>query len=74
VIAGTALMIKVNDLLTAAPLASATWIVTAELPAAVGPPLICPVAEFSVSPAGKAPAVIVHTSGAVPPLAATVAE
>ena len=38
-----------------------------------GVPLIAPLAAVSVSPVGSVPAVTVHDSGAVPPLAASVA-
>ena len=41
---------------------------------AVGVPLIRPVDEFSVSPAGNVPEVNVHVYGAVPPVAANVCE
>jgi hypothetical protein len=73
VIAGAGLMIKINGLLAVAPLASITWMVKLKLPAVVGAPLICPVPEFSVMPAGKAP-VIVQVYGDVPPLTTGVTE
>ena len=38
----------------------------------VGVPVIAPVAAFSVSPAGKLPAVIDHEYGVVPPVACKV--
>ncbi len=44
-----------------------------EVPAAVGVPEICPVEVFNVSPAGSVPTEILHVTGAVPPLDATVA-
>ena len=46
--------------------ASVTCTVMLEIPASVGVPLI--VQLFCVNPAGKVPAVIVQTNGAVPPL------
>ena len=67
------MMIKINGLLAVAPLASITWMVKLKLPAVVGAPLICPVPEFSVMPAGKAP-VIVQVYGDVPPLTTGVTE
>jgi hypothetical protein len=42
--------------------------------AAVGVPLIRPVDEFRVSPAGSVPDVSVHVYGAVPPVTANVCE
>ena len=37
-----------------------TWTVKFEVPAAVGVPLISPVAAFRLNPAGSAPAVMAH--------------
>ena len=44
------------------------------LAAAVGVPLITPVAEFNVNPFGSVPEVIDHVRGAVPPVAVSVCE
>ena len=46
---------------------SVTFSVKLEVPVAVGMPLITPVAGASVKPVGKAPALIVHENGVVPP-------
>ena len=37
-----------------------------DVPAAVGVPVIAPVASFKLKPAGRLPVVIVHVIGAVP--------
>jgi hypothetical protein len=71
VITGAGLTVKVNDLLAVAALTSVTLMVKLKLPAVVGVPLICPVAEFSARPVGKAPAVTVEINGDVPPLTTT---
>jgi hypothetical protein len=59
--------------LSAGVLASVTFTVNDDVPAAVGVPLICP-APLSVKPFGKAPALSDQVYGVAPPLAATVAE
>jgi hypothetical protein len=48
-------MLRAKDFAAVAALLSVTTTVKFAKPAAVGVPLICPVAEFSDSPAGKAP-------------------
>ena len=48
-------IVKVQLVAAAVPFASFTWIV--KLPDAVGVPVIAPVDEFSVRPAGSAPVV-----------------
>ena len=45
-----------------------------KVPLAVGVPVMAPVAAFKLSPAGSEPLVIDQVYGAVPPLAASVAE
>ena len=50
----------VNALLAVAEELSVTLAVKAKLPAAVGVPLIAPVAGFMANPLGRAPAVIDH--------------
>ncbi len=50
---------------------SATRTVNAEVPAAVGVPLIWPVEASSARPAGSAPAETDHAYGAAPPVAAS---
>lgn len=61
VIASVALIVRANCTEAAAPFASFTCRVKSEVPGVVGVPLICPLAGFSVMPAGKAPAVMVQT-------------
>ena len=58
------------DAVFADQLASVARTVNANVPAAVGVPLIDPFA-FSVTPAGKAPPVIVHVVAPLPPVAAS---
>ena len=43
------------------------------LPAAVGVPLMTPVAAFKARPAGSVPPARVHVYGVIPPVAASVA-
>ena len=50
--------------------ASTARTVTLLVPPAVGVPLITPVLELIDNPEGNAPALILHTNGALPPLAA----
>ena len=52
---------------------SCTFAVKEKLPAHVGVPAIVPPIEFSVSPVGSAPLVVLHTYGGTPPVAASVA-
>jgi hypothetical protein len=54
--------------------ASTTPMVKFEVPAADGVPEIAPVALLRLSPAGSAPALMDHVSGAVPPAATTIFE
>jgi hypothetical protein len=68
------LTVKVSGLLAVAPLKSVTWMVKLKMPAVVGVPLICPVAEFSARPPGKAPTVTAQIYGGVPPLTIGVTE
>src|ERR1035438_9483002 len=65
---GGGLMVKANALLAVAWLTSVTWMVKLKLPAVVGVPLICPVAEFRATPAGRVPAVTLKVKGNVPPV------
>ena len=58
----------------AGALESLTLRVKFAVAAAVGVPLICPLAVFSVSPAGREPAESDHVYGVLPPVVATVAE
>jgi hypothetical protein len=53
---------------------SATPIVKFELPAAVGVPLIVPVAGFRESPLGRVPAIILQVRAPLPPAARKEAE
>jgi hypothetical protein len=55
-----------------APLASFTVNVSADVVVVVGVPEMTPLEAVSESPAGSVPAVTLHVSGAVPPLAARV--
>src|SRR3990170_6960936 len=55
-----------------APLSSVALTVKFEVPAAVGVPLISPVALLRLSPAGSASTVTAHVIGALPPLLASV--
>src|SRR3990172_9620916 len=55
-----------------APLSSVALTVKFEVPAAVGVPLISPVALLRLSPAGSAPTVTAHVTGDLPPLLASV--
>jgi hypothetical protein len=57
---------------TAGARESVTRAVKVKLPAAVGVPLIVPVVELSVSPAGRLPAAIDQEYGLTPPEAASV--
>ena len=57
VIVSCGFTVSLNCWETVAPLLSVIWIVKLAVPVVVGVPLIRPLAEFSVSPAGKAPAV-----------------
>jgi len=68
------LKVKLADFETAGDSESVTCAVIVKLPDAVGVPLSAPVAPFSVTPAGRAPAVIDQLYGVVPPVAASVAE
>ena len=66
--------VRLTDLLCTGMLESVTVNVSAvALAAAVGVPLIAPVAAFKVRPAGSVPLVRLHEWGDVPPLAAGVA-
>src|ERR1022692_2785265 len=71
---GGGLMVKANALLAVAWLTSVTWMVKLKLPAVVGVPLICPVAEFSATPAGRVPAGTLKVKGNVPPVITRVCE
>jgi len=53
---------------------STTITVKFDVAAVVGLPEITPVLAFSVNPAGSVPALTLHVSGVVPPVAPTVAE
>ena len=55
-------------------LASLTWAVKLETPTVVGVPVIAPLVELSVRPAGRLPLQSTRRYGSVPPLAANVAE
>ena len=56
-------------------LASVTWKTSLRFEtAAVGVPLISPVEEFKVKPAGRAPVMIDQLNGVVPPAAASINE
>ena len=54
------------------PAESATRAVMRKVPEALGVPPICPVAEFRLNPAGRAPALIVQLRGGAPPDASKV--
>ena len=68
-----ALIVSANTWEVLAEALSATCTVKLEVPAAVGVPVIPPVAGFNARPAGRAPA-IDQLYGAVPPVAASVCE
>jgi hypothetical protein len=51
---------------------SLTWTVKETVPAAVGVPLIAPVAEASARPAGRLPADTLQAYGVAPPVAESV--
>jgi hypothetical protein len=65
-------MLRLAVAVFAGVLASVTFTVNVDVPAAVGVPLICP-APLSVNPFGNAPALIDQLYGVVPPVAVTVA-
>ena len=67
-------MTSVKALLAEAEELSVTFAVKATLPAAVGVPVIPPVAGLIATPLGRAPAVIDHVYGVAPPTAASVSE
>lgn len=54
--------------------ASVTPMVIGKVPKTEGVPLIMPVVGFRKRPAGRLPEEMLHVSGAVPPVAASVAE
>jgi hypothetical protein len=66
-------MLKFAEAVCAGDVESFTCTVKDAVPPAVGVPPIWPVALFSVSPAGRDPAVTDQLYGVVPPLAANVA-
>jgi hypothetical protein len=69
-VAGAIVIVKLTLAVFAGAVESLTLNVSAvAFAAAVGVPLIVPVEEFSVTPAGKAPALIDQVYGAVPPFA-----
>jgi len=70
--AGTGLIVKLKALAAVARAVSVTVAVKLAGPAAVGVPEMTPVAAASDNPAGRAPAVIVHEKGLVPPVAVKV--
>ena len=72
--AGAIEKVKLALLDTVGDSESVTCAVMVKLPEAVGEPLIAPVAEFKVTPAGNAPAVMAQLYGVVPPVAAKAAE
>ena len=54
--------------------ASVTVTVKFTVPEAVGVPVIAPVAEFRLNPAGKLPVVTAHVYGEIPPVACNVVD
>ena len=68
---GAALTVKLKFAVAKALVASVTFAVKLLVPFAVGVPEIAPALE-RVNPAGRLPALMVHESGDVPPLAAKV--
>ena len=59
-VAGLIVSANALDAVCGVPAESCAWIVKFAVPAVVGVPLIAPVPAFNVSPAGSAPAVILH--------------
>jgi hypothetical protein len=57
-----------------APALSATWMVKPGAPAVVGVPVMAPVLEFRLNPAGSEPADTVQLRDPVPPVALTALE
>ncbi len=71
---GTALIVDSNGFSTTCcgvPL-SCTRMVQVDVPGVVGIPLIWPVDELSVNPAGKEPETTLHDKAPVPPVATSV--
>ncbi len=68
VIVRPALIVIDNACVVLTPLASVSSTVKFEVPAVVGTPLITPVAESRLRPAGSVPSVIAQFNGAVPPV------
>jgi hypothetical protein len=68
-----ALTLSENSLVVVAPAESVTFIVTVEVPATGGVPLITPVDESNFNPAGRVPLATVHDRVPVPPVARMVA-
>jgi hypothetical protein len=74
VITSAGLMVRVNARVAVAVALSVTWAVKLYVPAVVGVPLSTPLAAFSVSPGGSAPALTDQLKGSVPPEAASGTE
>ena len=53
----------------ALPVESTTWAVKLNVPAVVGVPVMAPVDELSVKPAGNEPVMIENVYGGTPPVA-----
>jgi len=69
-----ALTVNDKDFSSAIPDASTIRMVNGKVPVCTGRPEIPPVAAFNVSPGGRAPPLMAHVYGSVPPVAATVSE
>jgi hypothetical protein len=72
-VGGRSIIVSVNGFATVAPAPSATFTVNEYIPVLVGVPASTP-ELLSASPGGKAPAVMDHVNGAVPPDSAVVCE
>ena len=69
-----AAIVMLKLLVAVAAMESVTRTVKVETAAMVGVPVMAPVLAFRVRPAGSEPVTTDHVRGAVPPLAASVAE
>src|SRR5579872_3208512 len=74
VVGGPETTVMVRSFSAVCEAVSLTWTVNVKAPTLVGVPLRAPVVAFRDRPAGKAPVVIDHVYGCVPPVAANVCE